>query len=841
MAANGKFQTRRKRHFSALKTSRPLSNQAPLPIDAVLPELLRALEEGANAVLVADPGAGKTTRVPLALLDAPWRGDGRIIVLEPRRLAARAAARRMSETLGESVGETVGYRVRMESRISAKTRIEVVTEGVFTRMILDDPELAGIAAVLFDEFHERSLEGDIGLAFALDAQSALRSDLRLIAMSATIDAKAVSGLMGDAPVILSKGRAFPVETHYLGRDQARRIEEQAASAVRKALSEEEGSLLVFLPGQGEIRRVAEMLAAGLPDTVDIAPLYGALDGKAQDLAIRPAAPGRRKVVLATSIAQTSLTIDGIRVVIDCGLARVPKFEPATGLTRLETVRVSRAAADQRRGRAGRTQKGVCYRLWDEPQTAALAPHDRPAILEADLSRFALDLAQWGVSDPALLAFLDAPPTGGWREAVALLKSLDALDSEGRLTAAGKRLCLLPLAPRLAHMLVEAGSLDSGRLAAEIAVILSEPGLGGNSIDIRDRLSGFRRGSGKRLDDAKALTRRWLQAAGIAAGSAPVEQAGEILSLAYPDRIAQNRDGKGGFRLANGRGALLEPTDRLAKEPFLVVADIQGTAARGRIALAAPIEKADIERLFSTHIEEKVEVVIEPGGAIRAKRVRRYGALVLAEQPEPRPDSDAIAEALLSLARKSGVARLGWTKAQKAERARVTFLHRKLGSDWPDLSDDALAASLDSWLKPYLAGKTSLDQIDAECLGNALSALLPWSKMAELELLLPSHFQAPSGSSIPIDYDAPEGPVLRVRVQELFGLATHPAVADGKVPLVLELLSPAHRPIQITRDLPGFWRGSWADVKADMKGRYPKHPWPDDPLAAQATSRAKPRK
>ncbi|MBA5776265.1 ATP-dependent helicase HrpB [Stappia sp. F7233] len=813
----------------------------PLPIDAVLPDLLATLEARNSAVLVAEPGAGKTTRVPLALLDASFAQDGRIIVLEPRRLAARAAARRMAETLGERPGETVGYRVRMESRVGPKTRIEVVTEGVFTRMILDDPELSGICAVLFDEFHERSLDGDLGLALALDVQGALRENLRLLPMSATIDAKAVAGLLNDAPVVASTGRSFPVETRYLGRDPARRIEDDTVGAVRRALSEEDGSLLVFLPGQGEIIRVAEKLAPLVAANVDIAPLYGALDGKAQDAAIRPAPAGRRKVVLATAIAQTSLTIEGIRVVIDSGLARVPKYEPATGLTRLETVKLSRAAADQRRGRAGRTEPGTCYRLWDEPQTAALALQDRPAILEADLSRLVLDLALWGVGDPATLAFLDPPPQGAWREAVSLLESLDALDADGRITEAGRKLAGLPLEPRLAHMLVEAGSLDAGGLAADIAALLSEPGLGGRSIDLRDRLTQLRRGNGPRIQEAKALARRWREMAGLPHGTASQDQAGPILALAYPDRIARNRDGKGGFRLASGRGGLLDPADGLATSPFLVVADIQGTAARGRIALAAPIDKAEIEERFAAHIEEKTEVAIEANGAVRARRVRCYGALVLAERPEPTPDPDAIAEALISLVRKAGVGRLSWSKAQNAQRARVTYLHKVLGEDWPDLSDTALEASLDDWLKPYLIGKTRLDAIDADCLGTALSALLPWSRMAELDRLLPSHFHAPSGSQIPIDYDAPEGPTLRIRVQELFGLDRHPAIADGKVPLILELLSPAHRPIQITRDLPGFWRGSWADVKTDMKGRYPKHPWPDDPIGAEATNRAKPRK
>lgn len=812
-----------------------------LPIDSVLPELTAALEDGRNAVLVAEPGAGKTTRVPIALLTAPWRGDGRIIVLEPRRLAARAAARRMAETLGEQVGRTVGYRVRMESKVSAATRIEVVTEGVFTRMIAADPELNGVAAVLFDEFHERSLDGDLGLALALDVQGALRNELRLVAMSATIDASAVAGMMDDgAAVIVSTGRSFPVETRYLGREPGSRLEDAASAAVRKALAEETGSILVFLPGQGEIRRTTERLEGRLPPDVVIAPLYGALDAKAQDLAIRPAAPGTRKIVLATAIAQTSLTIEGVRVVIDCGLARMPRYEPGTGLTRLETVRVSRAAADQRRGRAGRMEPGVCYRLWDQPQTAALAAQDRPEILEADLTGFALDLAAWGVTDPAALRFLDPPPAGAWAEAVSLLKALDALDADGRITEIGRQLTALPLDPRLAHMILAAGSNGAGLLAAEVAVLLSDPGLGGRSTDLRDRLAELRRG-GPRAAEARALARRWLAIAEVQAGDAGPEDAGTVLALAYPERVAQARDGRGSFRLANGRGGLLDEADALAREPFLAVAELQGTAARGRIALAAPLDKAAIERLFASHITETTEVSIETSGAVRAKRVRRYSALVLAEHPVADPDPEAVADAVTSLVRKTGVGRLAWSKAQQALRARITYLHRMLGPDWPDLSDEALTETADDWLRPYLFGKTKLSEIDADCLGAALSDLVPHGKAAKADRLLPSHFDAPSGSRAPIDYDRAEGPVLSIRVQELFGLDRHPCVAGGKVPLTLELLSPAHRPIQITKDLPGFWRGSWAEVKSAMKGRYPKHPWPDDPLAAAPTRRAKPRR
>ncbi len=819
----------------------------PLPIDAALPELLAALAAGSNAVLVAEPGAGKTTRVPLALLEAPWRGDGRILLLEPRRLAARAAARRMAESLGEEVGGTVGYRVRMESRVSARTRIEVITEGVFTRMILDDPELTGVACVLFDEFHERSLEGDLGLALALDVQGALRDDLRLVPMSATLDAAGVARLLGGAPVIESKGRSFPVETRYLGRKAEERIEPQVVRAVRKALAEEHGSLLVFLPGQGEIRRVAEALEGQVPAHVRIAPLYGALDGKAQDAAIRPAKDGERKVVLATSIAQTSLTIEGVRTVIDSGLSRVPRYEPQTGLTRLETVRVSRATADQRRGRAGRTEPGVCYRLWDEAQTQALMPAERPQILEADLSSLVLDLAAWGTADPATLSFPDAPPSGAWAEARNLLAQLHALDGEGRLTPHGQRLARLPIEPRLAHMIVEAEALGLGRLAGEVAAILSEPGLGGMDVDLRERVRRLRRDSDPRSRDARALAARWQKMAAEGGtktgqdsdGAAP-ELAGEVLALAFPERVAQGRGQRGRFRLANGRGAELPEEHALAGEPFLAVADIQGKAQSGRIMLAAPLGLEAIETMFAADIAETDDVRLEPSGLVRARRVVRLGALELAARQISNPDAAMVAKALLAEIARRGVARLSWTNDQLRLRARAGFVRAAGADHLPDLSDAALQETLEDWLLPYMAGFTRVSDVDAACLGNALSGLLGYGGAAEIDRLAPSHFTAPTGSHVPIDYGAESGPSISIRVQELFGLARHPSVADGRIPLTLELLSPAHRPIQITRDLPGFWAGSWADVKTEMKGRYPRHPWPDDPASAEATRRAKPR-
>ena len=810
---------------------------APLPIDDALPALLAALAAGRFAVLVAPPGAGKTTRVPLALLGAPWRGDGRIVMLEPRRLAARAAARRMAQTLGEEVGETVGYRVRLDAKVTARTRIEVVTEGVFTRMLLADPELKGVAAVLFDEFHERSLDGDLGLALARDAV-ALREDLRLLVMSATIDGARIARLLDDAPVIESQGRAFEVETRHVDRDPLARLEDEVARTTLEALRTEPGSALVFLPGEAEIRRTAERLEGRLPAGIEIAPLYGQLSPVEQDRAIQPAPAGKRKVVLATSIAETSLTIEGIRIVVDSGYRRAPAYEPATGLTTLETRRVSRASADQRRGRAGRTEPGVCFRLWNEGQSAALEPFDRPEMLEADLCGLVLDLGSWGVTDPATLAFLDPPPKPAWAEAVALLQKLDALDGEGRITAEGQALAQLPLHPRLAHMVHRAAEDDDALTAAELAVLLGERGRGGNDADLGHRLSRFRSERGKRADDARGLARRWAALAGGGAGTSM--DVGRHLARAYPDRVAQAAGARGRFRLANGRGAMLEETDALAAAPYLVVADLGGTAASGRVRAAASIDRATIEELFAGHIETRTEIAFDRASrSVRARRLRRLGALRLGDDAVPVEDPENAARVLAAGIAELGIATLPWSKEQNALRARATYLSRTLGGDWPDLSDTALAPD-PGWLVPHIVGRLSLAEITADDLAGALEAFLPWARRAEIDRLLPSHFDAPSGSRVPIDYEAENGPALQIRVQELFGLDRHPAVAGGKVPLLLVLLSPAHRPIQTTRDLPGFWRGSWTDVAKDLRGRYPRHFWPDDPLSAQATSRAKPR-
>jgi ATP-dependent helicase HrpB len=814
---------------------------SPLPIDDALPALTTALRAREAAVLVAPPGAGKTTRVPLVLIDEPWAADKKIIVLEPRRLAARAAAERMAKTLGEKVGDTVGLRVRFGSKVSKRTRIEVVTEGIFSRMVLDDPELTGIAAVLFDEFHERSLDADLGLAFARDAQQGLREDLKLLVMSATIDGARVASKLGEAPQIESLGRAFPVETRYLPRDARTHIEPQVADAVTRALRADPGSVLVFLPGQAEIRRTETLLKERVSDpAVDIVALYGALDAQVQDRAIAPSPAGRRKVVLATSIAETSLTIEGVRIVIDSGLARVPRYEPGTGLTRLETVRVSRAAADQRRGRAGRTEPGVCYRLWSEQETASLEAYARPEILSADLSSFALDLAQWGVSDPATLTFLDPPPQAAYTEARKLLTELGALGDDGRITGDGKQLRALPLPPRLARMVVDAAREGAGETAAQIAVLVGERGLGGNDADLTHRLDQFRRDRSRRADEARGMAKRWADTASTPAKAAERPGVGALLALAYPDRIAKNRGGgQGAFLLANGRGAMLDPALSLAREPFIVAADLSGTAQQARILLAAPISLADIETRFADRIAQRDEVTVDAATlSLRGRKAKRLGAIALSEQIAPVTPSQETAATLANAIANAGLDRLPFSKHLKQWRDRVVFLRASEGDEWPDLSDAALTATAQDWLVPLLADKTALKDIGADDLSNAIMELLPWAMRRRLDTEAPTHFQAPTGTNVPIDYEAEAGPTIAIRVQELFGLSRHPSIAGGRVPLVIELLSPAQRPVQVTKDLPGFWAGSYAAVKAEMRGRYPRHPWPDDPANALPTRRTK---
>ncbi|HEY5225937.1 MAG TPA: ATP-dependent helicase HrpB [Methylovirgula sp.] len=818
-----------------------------LPVESVLPQVRAALIDGTSAVLMAPPGAGKTTLVPLALIDEPWARGAKIILIEPRRLAARAAAERMADLLGESLGETIGLRMRLMSRVSAKTRIEVVTEGVFTRMILDDPGLEGIAAVLFDEFHERSLDADFGLALALDVGANLRTDLRLVVMSATLDGARVGQLIAnDVPLIEAQGQTFPIVTQYLGRDPKERIEDALARAVLRALAVEPGSILVFLPGQGEIARLATLLAERIADpAIEIAPLYSGLDRTAQDHAIAPAQAGKRKIVLATSIAETSLTIQGIRVVIDSGLARVPRYEPDRGLTRLETVRVSRAAADQRRGRAGRTEPGLCYRLWEEAATGAMEAFASPEILHTDLSGFLLDCIAWCAREPARdLRFLDAPPPAALGEAKNLLISIAALDRDGGLTAQGRAIRKLALPARLARMILDARATGEADLAAEIAVLLTERGLGGDGADLTLRIERFRRDRSQRAEDARRLMRNLMKQAGDEAGRtrSDVANCGRHLAAAFPDRIAKARGKPGEFLLVNGRAAHVEPHDPLARESFLAVGEIAGRAVGARILLAASLRLDEIEAIAGAKIITREELSFDAArGQVQARKQRRLGALVLAEQKLSAAQSPGAAVLLAEGIAASSFDRLPWTKALTQWRDRIAFLRAAEGdADWPDLSGEALRASAADWLAPFLDGKTSLVDISAEDLDAAVKALLPYPLQRRLEAEAPTHFETPAGSRIALDYGAEGGPLLSVRVQELYGLTEHPAIAKGNVPLTLELLSPAHRPIQITRDLPGFWRGSWAAAKAEMKGRYPRHLWPDDPGAARPTTRAKPR-
>jgi ATP-dependent helicase HrpB len=813
-----------------------------LPIHAVLEPLKAALAAGNVAVLAAPPGAGKTTVVPLALLDATWLAGGRILVLEPRRLAARAAAERMAATLGEATGDTVGYRTRLQSRIGPKTRIEVITEGVFTRMILDDPGLENVGVVLFDEFHERSLDADLGLALARDTQGLLRPDLRLLVMSATLDIAGVSKLLDGAPVIEAEGRMFPVETRYPGRNPVERIEDAVARAVVQALDEQDGSVLVFLPGQGEIHRTAQRLAERLRDpAVEVVPLYGALDKETQDRAIQPAPAGRRKVVLATSVAETSLTIEGVRVVIDAGLSRVPRFEPASGLTRLATVRVSRSSAEQRRGRAGRTEPGVCYRLWDEEATRGLVPHQRPEILEADLTGFALDLARWGARDTEGLSLLDRPPAGAFAEARKVLERLGALDEAGALTAHGRRLTRIPLPPRLAHMVAAASDAGDALLGARMAAVLSEPGLGGTDLDVRERLRGLARDRSPRARDAIRLAERWARAAGGGQKPDPDGEAdpGALLAEAFPERVARARGKPGEVLLASGRGAFLDPTDPLAREPWLAVADLGGgpsneNGARDRIRLAAPLDPAAL-----THrLETEDRLAREPSGRMSVRRIRRIGAIVFDEKLMGPPDRATLTAALRAEVERYGLASLRWGERSSGLRARLAFLGG-LEDGWPDVSDAGLMAERELWLWPLLDGVQSLEAIPDAALEAGLRTLIPWDRQRALDDLAPARLATPLGSAA-IDYAAEGGPRVDIRVQELFGVIAHPSVGGGRVPLTLALLSPARRPVQVTRDLPGFWAGSWAAVRSEMRGRYPRHPWPEDPTRAEPTSRVKPR-
>jgi ATP-dependent helicase HrpB len=842
-------------------------SDAPLPVDRIVPELRAVLTDHAAAVVVAAPGAGKSTRIPLALRDAPWLRGG-IVMLEPRRLAARAVAARMAATLGEAVGGTVGYRVRLDSKVSAATRIEVVTEGLFTRRLQADPALADVGLVIFDEFHERSLEADLALALVLDAQRALRPDLKLLAMSATLDDRAVASLLGapgaPAPVLNVPHRPFPVETRYAAKPPGDRIDREMAAAVRRALADEAGSILAFLPGEAEIRRTQAALEnVALPPDVFVAPLYGALGLDAQARAVAPARSGR-KVVLATTIAETSLTIEGVRVVVDGGLKRVPRFDPRRGMTELATVRVSRAAAEQRRGRAGRLGPGVCYRLWTEPEDRGLVPFDAPEILQADLAGLALDLAAWGVADPATLSWMTPPPAAAFAQAVDLLERLGAVDASGRITAEGKTMAALPLHPRLAHMVHLSAERGAGGSACDLAALLSERDVlaGTRDPDLRTRLAALaggrdgndptavHRGALARVRAAARQIRRLAGVRGAEAGPAEAGTAeagtaepGRLLALAYPDRVAQRR-GDGRFRLAGGGGARLDPAEPLAAEEFLAVADLDGAARDARIFLAAPLARADIEDLFADQIVTAEEVAWDAReGAVQARRQRRFGALVLEERPLADADPDRVRAALGEGIRQLGLAALPWDRNASVLRQRLAFLHATFPENgWPDVSDAALRDTLDTWLGPYLSGLRRRDQLDRVDLTAALRALLPWELASKLDALAPTHLAVPSGSHIAVDYGSEGGPSLHVKLQEMFGQVTPPTVAGGRVPVTLHLLSPAQRPVAVTRDLASFWRNVYPQVRGEMRSRYPRHIWPEDPLVAPAVRRTlQPRK
>ncbi|WP_353203352.1 ATP-dependent helicase HrpB [Sphingomonas sp.] len=845
------------------KPERSPRGQTALPIHAVLPDLLAALRDCANAVLVAPPGAGKTTAVAPALLTELWC-SGEILLLSPRRLAARAAAERMAANAGESVGHTFGYATRMDSKRSAATRVTVVTEGIFVARIQADPELSGVSAVLFDEVHERSLDSDFGLALALDAQGALRPDLRLLAMSATLDGARFSVLMGDAPVIESAGRMHPLTLRNIGRAAEARIEDSVAAAIRLALRAESGGVLAFLPGVAEIERTAERLDA-LGGDIVLHRLHGSLDPAAQRAAIAPDREGLRKVVLATSIAETSLTLDGISVVVDSGLARRPRYDRAAGMTRLVTERASQAAVTQRAGRAARQMPGVAYRLWEEAATAGLPRFDPPEILEADLSALTLDCAIWGVTDPRSLRWLDPPTEAAVQEARARLTALEALDVDGRPTPHGHAIARLPLSPRLGHMLVRSGELGLGVVAAEVAVLLGERGLGGNDVDLETRRRRWRTERGQRAEAGRKLARRWAsfirplpsgeradersevgRGAVQNAMTAPLpnplpggERESIPIALAFPDRIARRRDASGEmWASVGGRGFKLDPTSSLAREEWLAVAETQGMASGARILSAAAIDLPTIEALFGDRIATHRSVAFDPAtGGIQALRERRLGALRLSSGPDANADPEAIAAALLDGVRTHGLARLPWSDAALALRHRAAFAAAHGGAELA-LDDAALLARAEAWLTPLLADKRRLDAVDASALAEALRTLIGWDALRTIDRLAPTHFTSPAGSTHAIDYAAEGGPRVELRPQALFGLATHPMVAGGRVPLVLSLTSPAGRPIQTTRDLPGFWAGSWAAVAKEMRGRYPRHPWPDDPAAAPATLRTK---
>jgi len=835
-----------------------------LPIEDVLPTLYRTLIKGRNALLTAAPGAGKTTRVPLALLDTPWLDGKAVLMLEPRRLAARAAAHRMAATLGESVGDTVGYRMRLDTKVGSKTRIEVVTEGVLGRLIRQDPALSAYAIVLFDEFHERSVQADTGLALCLESQRIFRPDLRLLVMSATLDCGPVGDFLGNAPVITCEGRMFPVEIRYLDQPLSGHLDMAVVQSIRRSLAQDQGSLLVFLPGMAEIRRVErKLLDLNLGSNILIAPLHGDLPQEAQDRAIAPTQSGIRKIVLATSIAETSLTIDGVRVVIDAGLLRVPRFDPRSGLTRLETIRVTQDSAEQRRGRAGRHESGVCVRLWTAAEHQSLALRRPPEMLAADLAPLLLELALWGTPNPAELSWLTPPPLGAVAQAKELLTGLGAFNAEGQITPHGKQMAELPLHPRLAHMVLKAVPLQLG-IACELAALLSERDIlrgpsGLRNADLRLRLDVLHgqhdHAAGATVD--RAACQRVRRTADLWRWQLPqqankrradkqedLHSVGLLLALAYPDRIAQRQSkNTARYLMANGRGALFVHPDPLGSEDYLVIADLEGGSQWARIDLAAPVALHELEALYADQIQVSDEVAWdETTQSVRATRQRRLGSLVLSEEGLSQPDPSIMTTVLLQGLYRAGLDKLAWTAELCQWRARVAFLRRVEGpaSQWPDVSDQALRETLEAWLGPYLLGATTLARVTQLDLTQPLHSLLSWEQSRQLDRLAPTHLTVPSGSSVRLEYETSELPILAVRLQEMFGCKDTPRLVDGKIPVMLHLLSPARRPVQITKDLSSFWKSAYLEVKKELRGRYPKHSWPDDPLMAAPTAKAKRR-
>lgn len=831
----------------------------PLPIDGVLPELRAELAARPAVVLQAPPGAGKTTKVPLALLDEAWLSGRSILILEPRRLAARAAAARMAELLGEAVGETVGFRIRFESKVSAKTRIEVVTEGILTRRLQSDPGLEGVGLVIFDEFHERHLATDLSLALCLDSRRVLREDLKILVMSATLDGAAVAAILDGAPVVKSEGRSFPVEIRYAAkdfRDANDRVSEAVAQAVRHALDKNSGDLLVFLPGAGDIRRTQTLLESiPSPGELEIAPLYGDLPWAAQDRAIRPGK--KRKVVLATPIAETSLTIEGIGVVIDSGFVRVPQFDPRTGLTRLTTTRVSRASAEQRAGRAGRLGPGVCYRLWTEATQRGLIPQPTPEIRAADLAPLALELALWGAGADSL-AWLDPPPAAALSQASDVLRQLGALDADGAITAEGRSMAGLPVHPRLAHLLIRAEKEKQADLGCDLAAILSErdllSGAARKSCDLLERLealAAFRmrgpagaRSHGAdpsgcaRVNQAADQYRRLLRRS-KPTGSTDLESAGRLLALAYPDRVATQRSPGGiQYRLASGRGARLPREEHRLRPPALVAASLDAGETEGVIYLAAAVQPSEIQKALVDHLT-KLETVAWDAkiGRLVAQREVRLGELILESSPIAKPDPELKRAAVLDGVRRLGLSALPWSNEARELQARVGSLRSWLPDEnWPDVSDTALEVDLETWLGPFLDPVTRREDLTRLDLVGILGSRLDYKQSRRLDQAAPTHLTVPSGSRLRLEYRPGESPVLAVKLQEMFGLADTPRVADGKIPVTLHLLSPAKRPIQVTQDLKGFWERTYPEVKKELKGRYPKHPWPDDPWSAPPTAR-----